>query len=807
MKRTRVAVSVACALAATCGVAQAEEGIEEIVVTARGIEESVRDIPVALTVMDESRLKNLDLQSFEDVAATMPQLNIVRGNSGSGASINIRGIGSNSTSIGIEQSVAVILDGVYYTQGRVINEGLFDVKQVAVMKGPQALFFGKNATAGVISIETNNPGDELEIIGRVAYESTQERKTYEAVISSPITDTFGARLAIQKRDADDGYMKNSAGVTFYNTLDAATLTPSSLRNEAPANDFWSGEQAEYARLTLAWDPSDQVSINLKGFYSTYELNSPTGSSELWNCPALNGVASRVAGGVPVPNTEAECRADRNKAENPVPSAIANSNPLMNNFGGELGEDYESFGGTLTADFTFEKVNLTGIINYHDQETNWVGDYDGGGSTSTFAGENNTFDAFSAELRAVTTLDSPVNFVGGLYYQSTNRTFDQDVLFAGAENSAAPDPTNRFTAYEKNSETEGETWSVYGEVVWDITDRWQLTAGARYIDEEKKSYYDQPYVNPFFTFLFTQGRIATTQKFDDLVPEITLRYEITDDVTVYAAYKEGFKSGGFSNSGILGAISGNISDFTFNPEKVDGFEAGIKAALLDGTMNVEFEVYTYDFKDLQIDFFNSPVFAFVTENAGGSKTDGAELQVTWAPAQVDGLTLRSSVAYNIGEYTDFLAPCWAGQTPAQGCTIFNPGQVPKQQLGGQVRSLAPKWSGALGLDYDIAVGGNMMIGFTANYQFKSRHQLNGFGNPHDFQKAYQTLDAAIRLYSEDLKWQVAFIARNLTDEYALLSSGDTPGTGGGTGTANGFPADRSGSPIVGDTYELELTVRF
>jgi len=110
--------------------------IEEIVVTARAIEESVRDIPVAITAIGEERMNLYGIESFEDLEALTPQLSIGRSSSGNGASISIRGIGAATSSIGIEQSVAVIIDGVYFPQGRVINEGLFDVNQVAILKGP-----------------------------------------------------------------------------------------------------------------------------------------------------------------------------------------------------------------------------------------------------------------------------------------------------------------------------------------------------------------------------------------------------------------------------------------------------------------------------------------------------------------------------------------------------------------------------------------------------------------------------------------------------------------------------------------------
>ena len=147
----------------------------------------------------------------------------------------------------------------------------------------------------------------------------------------------------------------------------------------------------------------------------------------------------------------------------------------------------------------------------------------------------------------------------------------------------------------------------------------------------------------------------------------MRWEATDELTFYAAYKEGFKSGGFSNSAILsnlspplvngepclhpnfggtclGASPGDdivLSDFVFDPEQNKGGEIGVKASLFESSMLASFEVFYYEFRDLQVDFFNSQQFAFVTENAGGSETYGAELQVDWA-TPIEGLTLSGAV---------------------------------------------------------------------------------------------------------------------------------------------------------------------
>ena len=365
------AILIAAAFQSPIATAQ----IEEIVVTARGVEQSVRDIPVAITTVDEEQMRNLSLKTLEDIASVTPQLDIIRASSGSGTSISIRGIGSTSTSIGIEQSVAVILDGVYYPQGRVINEGMFDARQVAIMKGPQALYFGKNATAGVLSMESNNPGDELEIEGKVGYETEQEQTAIEAIISGPITDTLGMRLAIRATDMDDGYMSNNVGDTTYTTLDAATGEVNVHDNPPPSDGYWPGSESFYGRWTTVWEPSDTLSFNLKATYSDLEYNSPTGGSELWNCPTLNGVPHRVEPptvGLPVPNEEAECRQDLGKDENAIPPTVAATNDLLSHFGRDLGEDYESYSVTGTVDWSLDLLDIKAILNYHDQETNWVG---------------------------------------------------------------------------------------------------------------------------------------------------------------------------------------------------------------------------------------------------------------------------------------------------------------------------------------------------------------------------------------------------------------------------------------------------
>ena len=817
---------------------QANE-IEEIVVTARAVEESVRDIPVAITAVSEERLDQFALEGFMDLEAITPQLSIGRATSGSGASIAIRGIGSTPSSIGIEQSVAVIIDGVYYPQGRVINEGLFDASQVAVLKGPQALYFGKNATAGVVSVTTNDPGDEFEASARVNHEFESKDTTLEGIISVPINEKIGFRLALQGSDMKEGFIKNNspAGGDRYGTLDAATGRIDFFDNPK-ATDYFPQEETKYARLTVAGDLTEQFHYNIKGSYGQFEQGY-TGGGELFDCPTLNGVAhtsQRVAVQppgrqtplfAPIARPTVDCQFDGSRGWNDIPPAIAAVNPLLDQFGnGDAGEKYTSYVFTGTFDYAFDQFDLKTIVNYHDQTMKWVGDQDGGAVTSIYAAEKNTFDNFSIEPRLVTRFDSPFNFVLGAYYQSTDRFFNQDVIFAfipvpgvgvlGPRNSARlADSADEFTAYNKISETDGETISVYGEVVWDIADQWQLTTGLRYLEETKDSFFIQPYVNPFVTGLFipfNPANPATTvafdQKFKNAIPEATLRWEPNDDLTFYVAYKEGFKSGGFSNSAILSNLSppGGF-DFVFDPEQNKGGEAGVKASLFNNSMIASFEVFFYSFRDLQVDFFNSQQFAFVTENAGGSETYGAEVQADWA-TPIDGLTVGGSLGYLESKFTDFDSFCFVGQRPDQGCTLL-PGQNEanvRQNLKGNTRPGAPKWSGHAYASYDRPIGDSLVIGIVGNLQYKSRTILSAT-NPTATYKPYVTFDANVHVGSSDGKWQVALISKNLNDELAIRGAGNVPGTGGNTGTAEGFGGDQSGGAIRGRQVELEVQWRY
>jgi|KBSSwiStaDraftv2_1062776.scaffolds.fasta_scaffold14619_5 iron complex outermembrane recepter protein len=803
--RSLLLLCAAPAALAWADVARAAEpaqpaALDEVIVTARKRDENIQNIPVAVTAVSAKKLDDYGLRDMESIARATPQLNIVRGNSGSGATISLRGIGSTFTSIGIEQSVAVNLDGVYYGQGRIINEGFFDMKQVEILRGPQALFFGKNASAGVISFRSADPGDHFEALARAGYEFKAKTASGEGMVSGPVTDSLGLRLAVRYSDMSDGYMRNIGSAKTLTTLNIANGVSTTHAVPAPVRDI-PGERDFSARLTALYHPSDQFALTAKGSVTRYRVQDATWNYELINCPLGHAQV----------NVTETCGADRRLQQNDVPADIAATNPLLGRHGGRLYQDYDAYAFSVNAAYTADKVDITSVSGLHRFVNYFLGDYDftGAANGGTWGSERSKYKAFSEEIRAQTKLDGPLNFMAGVYYQNTRLDFDQQIVFPGAlENSAATDPTKRYITVAKLSYTDGTTFAGFAQAQWKFTPQLELDVGARYTHETKDSQFVQPYVIAAYQPVFRQNHpLAANQSFNNLSPEVTLTWKPSDDVTAFVGYKKGFKSGGFSGSALDSAVGNTtVNDLAFAPEKAKGVEAGVRAILFDRRLRLALDAYRYTYDDLQIDFFDAAKIQYITKNAGAARAQGVEFEAEWAPPAIAGLVLHGSAAYNRSRYTSFTdAPCWGGQTPAQGCTIVN--ARPIQNLSGHATALAPKWTGALEANYEHDLARTLVFGASLNLRYASGYFANAFGNPNAKQGSYSTLDAALRLSTKDQRWQVAVIGKNLTDKYVAYYIGDAPSSGSGTGTAAAVRSDLAAAPNLPRTIAVQLTWKY
>ncbi|MBV8806619.1 MAG: TonB-dependent receptor plug domain-containing protein, partial [Sinobacteraceae bacterium] len=233
-------------------VAEANKGneLEEITVTARKRQESILNVPVIETAIPQTKLENMQTVDITDLATIVPGLQFGRNLLSIGTQVSLRGIGSSSYDQGVDSSVALNIDGMEPSSGLAFESGLFDLGQIEVLKGPQALFFGKSTPGGVISLRTADPTDQFEVIAREAYEVEAQTNRQEAIISGPVTDALKLRLAAM--------YSNSQGY-FYERAEALP----GFGGETPTSSRTPNATDYIIRGTALWSPTEQFDARFK----------------------------------------------------------------------------------------------------------------------------------------------------------------------------------------------------------------------------------------------------------------------------------------------------------------------------------------------------------------------------------------------------------------------------------------------------------------------------------------------------------------------------------------------------------------
>ena len=760
----------------------AEQAIEEIIVTARQQAEGLQDVPVTITALTEADLERYNVRDLREAAKLVPNMQIVHGASGNGSNLYIRGVGSSSISAAFDQSVSINLDGVISSRGRLIHSSYLDMKQIEVLKGPQSLYFGKSATAGVVSITTNDPGDELEFTAMAGVDPEFDGQYGEAIISGPISDTFGARFAIGVRERDELYENIHSGA--------------SIR--------WRGEESLNSRLTLLWEPTESFSARFKYTQSTFENDGPGGNTEEL-CPEGTVQPTTVLQNGQIIPGEDDCKLNGNTSSSDLLSPLYEGNPLANGGVPYLEQDLDILGLQLVwgigENFQLTSMSSTVHIDHQDFE---IFDYNAG----VFGGGHaNDYEDFSQEFRLASDFDGSFNFLFGLFYQDIEQEFLAHQYAANIGLVGIDPTTKNGYDYNKNHFLDTKVKSAYLATYWDLTDQLELTVGVRYTNEEKDGYITIPYVHAFLRGTFGAPALIPDINFDDTntSPELALNYHLSDDVSVFFAYKEAFKSGGIDNSALPTASLDPATnpDFPgfllYDSEEAKGFEVGMKARFLDGAMRFNATAYSYDYEDLQTQVFNSVAIQFTTTNASGLQTRGVEFDMLWV-TPVDGLTLHSAWGWNNAEYDgEFLN--------ADG-----------EDLDGENRERNAEIAGNFGINYDWVIGGGWRMALSADTRYSGDYTLAAVLDSYE-QGSYWLFDTALRLYSEDERYELSLIGRNLNDEIVAYSSGARPGACAMAdrdnadaalrcdGTALGIEQDQVVSTGLGREVFLQFRVRF
>ena len=765
------------------------EGTEDnvVIVTARRRSEKLQDVPVAVTSVGEKEIRQYDLTSVQNIKLVAPQITLDRGFSGAGGSISMRGVSSSSTGDGgVEQSVLIDYDGMAMSRGRVLNDPLFDMESIAVLKGPQALFFGKNSPGGVVSFKSAGPTEYREGYVRAGYETTADNKMIEAALSGPINDQWGYRVALYS-SASKGYIYNSYRGGAPDLV--RTTATGGVATVPTTDERLGGEKKNAARLTLKYKDGP-LDATFKLMASKFEGTGQQVLGEVVNCPGRTQVQTIGATGAPLLDPNSECKLDNRTSIGWLSPTIIGAWPEVNKYNdGRPYSKNDTIMPTMTLNYKFDKLTVTSTTGLYDFD--WVTQ---GNSDATaysyfwsYSDEKNT--SFYQELRAVSDLKGPLNYALGGHFEKNKRS-----LYVGGANgpSRMDAATGKYNTHDNTQNNRSSAYSVFGQLSYKLAPTLELAGGGRYSNETKELDSYNTFVNQsnpavVAGYLPVGQRITGERTLSNFSPEATLTWNLSRDVMVYGAYKTGYLAGGFSNPGTLSATS-SIDKFTFDSEKVSGFEIGSKATLLDRKLTGSLVAYRYDYKGLPVTSLvalDATRITYLTQNAASTLAQGVELEGSYKPFK--GLTFNGSITYNDAHFVDFRgAQCYAGQTPATGCAVDPVTKGRSQDLSGRQVYRAPKWIHTAGAVFERQVGERLRLRMNADVRRSAAYYSNLSLNPSSFQPGFNVYNAGISLGRVDETWTLALIGRNLGNKRFMTLGLDKPGGAGEAYTVTGEP---------------------
>jgi iron complex outermembrane receptor protein len=726
------------------------DALEEVVVTARKQSESLESVPVAVSVVTAAQLRNTDSSNLENIAELTPTVfagNII---SGTGAILSIRGIGSSPSDPGIDSSVAVDIDGVQLSRGRVITESYFDLRQVEVLEGPQALFFGKNSPAGVISLHSADPTSTPEAYLHAGYEFEAREKFGEGAISGPITDTLEGRLSFRVSD-QEGWMRNDAySVPYPNVLSIPFPNGNAPIATVPADPRGPDGSDVAVRVGLHWTPIDSFDAMLKITGSVMNNNGENQNEQVYCVRPISPVPTLTG----YPSFQVGCSANQVRPLADLPQVLAVNYPYV-----DYGQNYyvsRNLLSSLVLDWKLNKVSIVSTTGLYYQGTADGGDQDSSEYPLVWNVQHEIYRLLTEELRATSQFEGPLNFTGGFYGERFTRpTFNAPYLLYEGFNPVTGNTANN----EQHIQNTGDTLSGFGQARWMILPELELAGGARWTHETKGAVITQVAVNPnnILGPLHPVGsQLDGNYSVDNTSPEATLTWHIDPDQMVYAAYKTGYKSGGISNTAVISAAT-TIDDLKFGAEKSKGEEIGYKAELLGHSLRMNLTAYHYKFDNLQVSVFDPTTISYLLKNAASSVSEGFEAALLWRATP--DLTLNATGAYTDAHYNSFPgAECWTGQTAAEGCVNG------VQDLAGKPLLRAPRWAANFGGDYRMPLNSAWDLHVGSDESYTSSYVVDDSESPYGLQVGYWKINASLRLEQSNGHFAMALIGRDLNNAY-------------------------------------------
>lgn len=662
-------------------------GIEEIVVTAQKRAQNVQDVPIAISAFAGDALKERAVANVSSLSNISPNVTLDAGSPFSGSSsvlsAYVRGIGQSDFAANFDPGVGIYLDGVYLARTVGANLDLPDVQRIEVLKGPQGTLFGRNTIGGAISIVTRDPGRDFSFRGDVTT-GRYNRLDINASVDVPVTEDFALSITGSSRNRD-GYLKRIPFPGANNYVNDPDLA---FRSNGLDRSSHEGGQSQWSlRGKAYWTPTDRLTVRLTGDYLHEDqqgtantiakttagdpstlgflyntcINTPASvlsTIGLGNLCATRGTPlnpSELLGSIAGVNVDSDPTNDRLTYDDRfIPPSKDTSYATGLNF-----SRMTAWGLAATLDYKLsDTLAMKSITGYRD--LNWGTGLDADGSPIRLLefsfGLTNW--QFSQEVQLTgQLLNDRLKFVlGGYYFKEKSKlndyvTFDQGI----------------FEIFGPN-DLKTENFAFFGQADYELNDLISFTLGGRYTKESKSFLGGQTDLNGFYYKISgctTYGDPCSTalgfpdpnqplrffvdqlqkRKFTNFAPKLGVQLKPARDVMVYGSWSKGYKTGGWTTR-----LSAPLNFApTFNPEKAETFEIGVKSQMFDRRLQINAAAFTTKYKDIQLNFQLgiSPTI----QNAGDARIKGFELEVVAAP--IPSLTVNGSVGYTDAYYTDVL----------------------------------------------------------------------------------------------------------------------------------------------------------